>query len=66
MLFGLQTMVYMTPKRLVTGSHRFSTTKAEHETYPVPGILGIAFSLAGAAILATRRRADEPEAKTAV
>ncbi len=31
MLFGLQTMVYMTPKRLFTGPHRFSTTKAEYD-----------------------------------
>jgi hypothetical protein len=66
MLFGLQTMVYMTPKQLVTGPHGLSTTKVEHETYPMPGILGIASLMAGVAILATRRRADEPEAKTAV
>jgi hypothetical protein len=31
MLFGLQTMVYMTPKQLVTGPHGLSTTKVEHE-----------------------------------
>lgn len=65
MLFGLQTMVYMTPKQLVTGPPRFSTPKREHETYPMPGILGIVSSMAGATILA-RRRVDEPEAKHAV
>jgi hypothetical protein len=66
MLFGLQTMVYMTPKQLVTGPPGFSTTRLEHETYPMPGILGIVSSMAGAAILATRRRVGEPEAKHAV
>ena len=66
MLFGLQTMLYMTTKQAVTGPPGFSTRKLEHETYPVPGIIGIASLMAGVAILATRRRADEPEAKTAV
>ena len=66
MLFGLQTMLYMTTKQVVTGPPGFSTTKLEHETYPVPGILGIASLLAGVVILAMCRRADEPEAKTVV
>jgi hypothetical protein len=66
MLLGLQTMLYMTTKPVVTGPPGFSTTKLEHETYPVPGILGIASLLAGVAILTARQRADEPEAKTAV
>jgi hypothetical protein len=66
MLFGLQTMVYMTPKQLVTGPHGLSTTKVEYETYPVPGILGITSLMAGAAILTTRPRVDEPEARHAV
>ena len=66
MLLGLQTMLYMTTKQVVTGSPAVSKTKPEHETYPVPGILGIASLMAGVVILATRRRADEPEAKTAV
>jgi hypothetical protein len=66
MLLGLQTMLYMTTKQLVTGRPEFLTTKLEHETYPVPGILGIASLMAGVAILATRRRAEEPEAKNAV
>jgi hypothetical protein len=65
-LFGLQTMLYMTPKQVVTGPPGFSTTKVEHETYPVPGILGIASLMAGVVILATRRRAGDPEAKAAV
>jgi len=66
MLLGLQTMLYMTTKQVVTGPPGFSTTKLERETYPVPGILGIASLMAGVAILASRRRADEPEAKTAL
>jgi len=63
MLFGLQTMVYTTPKQVVTGTPGFSTTEVEHETYPVPGILGMVFLTGGVTILATRRRADELEAK---
>jgi hypothetical protein len=66
MLLGLQAMVYMTPKQVVTGPPEFSTTKAEHETYPVPGILGLVFLTAGIAILASGLGADEPEAKNAV
>ena len=63
MLLGLQVMVYMTPKQVLTGPPEPSTMKVEHETYPVPGILGLVSLTTGAAILATRRRADEPEAK---
>jgi hypothetical protein len=66
MLLGLQTMLYMTTKQVVTGPPEFSTTKLERETYPVPGILAIASLMAGAAILATRRRGAEPVAKNAV
>jgi len=46
MLLGLQTMLYMTTKQVVTGPPEFLTTKLEHETYPVPGILGIASLMA--------------------
>ena len=66
MLLGLQTMLYMTTKQVVTGPPEFLTTKLEHETYPVPGILGLASLMASVAILTTRRRAEEPEAKNAV
>jgi ribose/xylose/arabinose/galactoside ABC-type transport system permease subunit len=66
MLLGLQTMLYMTTKQVVTGQPESSTTKLEHETYPVPGILGLASLMAGGAILATRRLGAEPEAKNAV
>jgi hypothetical protein len=66
MLFGLQAMFYMTPKQVVTGPPESPTTKVGHETYPAPGILGLMCLTAGVAILATRRRADELEAKNAV
>ena len=65
-LFGLQAMLYMTPKQVVTGPPESPTTKVGHETYPAPGILGLVCLTAGVAILATRRRADELEAKNAV
>jgi len=35
MPLGLQTMLYMTIKQVVTGPPEFSTTRLEHETYPV-------------------------------
>jgi hypothetical protein len=66
MLFGLQAMLYVTPKQVVTGPPGSPTTKLGHETYPAPGILGLMCSIAGVTILATRRRADELEAKNAV
>ena len=66
MLLGLQTMLYMTTKQVVTGPPEFLTTKLEHETYPVPGILGIASLMASVAIRATLRRAEESVAKNAV
>jgi hypothetical protein len=65
-LFGLQAMLYMTPKQVVTGSPESPTTKVGHETYPAPGILGSVSLTAGVAILVTRRRADELEAENAV
>ena len=65
-LFGLQGMLYMTPKQIVTGPLESPTTKVGHETYPAPGILGFVCLTAGVAILVTRRRADELEAKNAV
>jgi hypothetical protein len=66
MLLGLQTMLYMTTKQVVTGPPEFLTTKLEHETYPVPRILGIASLMASVAIRATLRRAEESVAKNAV
>ena len=65
-LFGLQGMLYMTPKQVVTGPPESPTTKVGHETYPAPGILGLVCLTAGVAILVTRRRADELEANNAV
>jgi hypothetical protein len=66
MLFGLQAMLYMTPKQVVTGPPESPTTKVGHETYPAPGIIGLMCLTAGVAILVTRRRADELETKNAV
>jgi hypothetical protein len=66
MLFGLQAMLYMTPKQVVTGPLESSSTKVGHETYPAPGIIGLVCLTAGVVILVTRRRADELEAKNTV
>jgi hypothetical protein len=66
MLFGLQAMLYMTPKQGVTGPLESSSTKVGHETYPAPGILGLVCLTAGVTILVRRRRADELEARNAV
>ena len=65
-LFGLQAMLYMTPKQVVTGPPESPTTKVGHETYPAPGILGLVCLTAGVAILVTRQRANELEAKNAL
>ena len=65
-LFGLQAMLYMTPKQVVTGPPESPTTKVGHETYPAPGILGLVCLTAGVGILVTRRRANELKAKNAV
>jgi hypothetical protein len=65
-LFGLQGILYMTPKQVVTGPPESLTTKGGNETYPVPGILGSMCLTAGIAILVTRRRAGKFEAKNAV
>jgi hypothetical protein len=65
-LFGLQAMLYMTPKQVVIGPPETPTTEVGHETYPAPGILGLVCLTAGVAILVTRRRADEFEARNAV
>jgi hypothetical protein len=59
-------MLYMTPRQVVPGPTESSIPKVEHKTNPVTGILGLISLIAGAAIFATGRRADEPEAKHAV
>jgi hypothetical protein len=66
MLFGLQAMLYMTPKQVVSCPPESPTTKVGHETYPAPGIIGLVCLTAGVVILVTRRRADEFEARNAV
>ena len=66
MLFGLQVMLCMTPKQIVTGPPESPSTKVGHETYPAPGIIGVVCFAAGVVILVTGRRADELEAKSAV
>jgi len=65
-LLGIQAMLYMTPKEVVSGPTESSIPQVEHKTIPVAGILGIVALIAGIAIFATGRRADEPEAKQAV
>jgi hypothetical protein len=65
-LLGFQAMLYMTPKQVVSGPTESPIPKVEHKTNPVVGILGMASLIAGVAIFATGRRADEAEAKHAV
>jgi hypothetical protein len=65
-LLGFQGMLYMPTGKVPTGVTGSSSPMAEHKTNPVAGILGIASLLAGVAIFATRRQADEPEEKHAV
>ena len=65
-LLGIQAMLYVRPKEVDSGPSESSTPKAEHKTSPVVGILGVLSLVAGAAVFATARRADEPESKNAV
>ena len=65
-LLSLQALLFMAPRAVVSGATETSMPNVAHKTNPVPGILGVASLIAGVAIFATRRRADEPEAKNAV
>jgi uncharacterized membrane protein len=65
-LLGIQAMLYMTPKQVVTGATQSSLPNGEHKANPVTRILGIVSLIAGVAIFATGRRADEPPAKHSV
>jgi hypothetical protein len=65
-LLGIQVMFYFAPNKVVTGPTESSMPRKEHITNPVTGILGIVSLIAGIAIFATGRRADEPEAKQAI
>jgi hypothetical protein len=65
-LLSIQAMLYMAPNQVVSGPTESSIPKIEPKTNPVTGILGIVSLVAGVAIFATGRRADEPESKHAV
>ena len=65
-LLCVQTMLFLSPNEVSSGSSGTSTPKAEHKTNPLAGILGVVILVGGIAILSTARRADEPEAKNAV
>lgn len=66
LLLGFQIMLFMTPKKVVNGGTDSSTPIAKHKSIPAAGILGVMSLFAGVAILATRRRADEPNPKNAI
>ena len=57
-LFGLQAMVFVTPKQVITSPPYSPTTKLGRETYPAPGIIGLVCLTAGVAMLVTRPRAN--------
>jgi hypothetical protein len=65
-LLGVQAMLYLTSPKVLNGTNASSVPAIERKTSPVAGILGLGSLIAGVAIFATRRRADEPEAKHAV
>ena len=65
-LLGLQALLFIAPREVVSRPAESSMPNAAHKTNLVSGILGVASLIAGVAIFATRRRADEPEAKNAV
>ena len=65
-LLGVQAMLYLTSPGAPGSPGESSVPAIERKTIPVAGILGIGSLIAGVAIFATRRRADEPVAKHAV
>jgi hypothetical protein len=58
-LLGVQAMLYMTPREVVRGPTESSIPKTEQKTNPLIGILGTVSLIAGIAIFARGRRADE-------
>jgi hypothetical protein len=66
LLVGFQIMLFMTPKKVVNGGTDSSVPKVERKSIPSAGILGALSLFAGVVIMATRRRADEPEPKNAI
>ena len=65
-LLSIQALLFMAPREVPIRPAESSMPNAAQKTNPVSGILGVASLIAGVAVFATRRRADEPEAKNAV
>jgi hypothetical protein len=65
-LLCIQAILYMAPRQVVRGPTQSSLPNVETKTNPVVGILGVVSLVAGVAVFATGRRADEPEANHAV
>jgi hypothetical protein len=64
-LLGIQTVYYMMPTNVTSGPTAVSQT-AHHAVNPLIGIVGLLSLLAGAAIVATANRRDEPDRKNAI
>jgi hypothetical protein len=68
-LCGLQFAHYMAPpakEATPDQTEARPTTKSEHVTSFLPGIVGVGSFVAGIALFATARRRDEPDPKHAV
>ena len=65
-LLGLQALLFVAPREVASRPAESSMPNVAHKTNAVSGILGVASLITGVAIFATRRRADEPEARNAV
>jgi ABC-type transport system involved in multi-copper enzyme maturation permease subunit len=65
-LIGFQAMLYTTSNQVLSNPNQSSVSTIKVKTNPFAGILGMVLLVAGGAIVATARRADEPPQKNAV
>jgi hypothetical protein len=66
LLCGLQGVQYMSPQRSPVAPDQQSTTRPEHKTSSLPGIIGTGSLVIGIVLLLSARRKDEPEPRHAV
>ena len=64
-LLGIQVVFYMTPTTVISGPTAASQAE-HHKVSPFVGIIGLVSLVAGAAIIATANRRDEPNPENRV
>lgn len=66
LLCGLQGVQYIAPQRVPVAPDQQSTTRPQHKTSSLPGIIGAGSIVIGIVLVLTARRKDEPEPRHAV